>query len=171
MKLTKNFDLYELVRSNTARRLGLDNTPSVNVVQNLTNLCVAVLQPIRDYYRLPTDVTSGYRHPLLNAIINKQISEENYQKGNYTVPICRSEHCYGFAADFRVRSVSIYEVCLFIQKTLPFNQLIMEHYNKDNISVGWVHVSYKHNDTNKFQTLTATRNKAGKTIYLPGFIL
>ena len=50
MKLSKNFTLEELIRSDTAERLGIDNVPKdEKVIENLRNLCFEVLQPLRDY--------------------------------------------------------------------------------------------------------------------------
>ena len=50
MKLTENFSLLELTKSQTAERKGIDNTPSPTHQENLKSLCEMVLQPIRDHF-------------------------------------------------------------------------------------------------------------------------
>ena len=82
--LSKNFKLSELTRSATASRLGIDNTPSPQVLSRLKTLCETVLQPIRDKYKKPIIVSSGYR----NQIVNKAVGG-----------VSTSDHLYGCAAD------------------------------------------------------------------------
>ena len=89
MKLSKNFTLRELTKSETASRYGIDNKPNPEFTVNLQNLCETVLQPIRDEYKKPIVVSSGYRCPLLNKIV----------KG---VP--GSDHLVGAACDFHTVS-------------------------------------------------------------------
>ena len=61
MKLTNNFNLEELTVSQTALRNNIDNTPSLDHIENLRLLCENILQPLREDYNLPLVVTSGYR--------------------------------------------------------------------------------------------------------------
>ena len=89
MKLSKNFDLREMTKSPTALRYGIPNDPSPEFILNLQKLCTEVLQPIRDEYKKPIVVNSGYRSPLLNKIV----------KG---VP--GSDHLVGAAADIQTVS-------------------------------------------------------------------
>lgn len=88
MNLTKNFTLEEMLRSSTADKKGIDNTPSKEVKANLRELCEKVLQPIRDAWGAPLIVTSGYRCPELNKAVG----------GSST-----SQHKFGSAADIRTK--------------------------------------------------------------------
>ena len=63
MKLTENFSLLELTKSQTAERKGIDNTPSTEHQENLNSLCANVLQPIRDHFSKVVTISSGYRSP------------------------------------------------------------------------------------------------------------
>jgi hypothetical protein len=63
MKLTENFTLSEMVKSETALRNNLDNTPGAAEIANLKVLAEKVLQPIRDHYKKGIKVNSGFRHP------------------------------------------------------------------------------------------------------------
>lgn len=69
MNISKNFTLRELTKSETASRYGIDNKPNPEFTVNLQKLCETVLQPIRDEYKKPIVVSSGYRCPLLNKIV------------------------------------------------------------------------------------------------------
>ena len=82
--LTKNFKLEEFTRSSTASKLGIDNTPSPQVLAKLQTLCRTVLQPIRDKYQKPIIVTSGYRSQVVNRAVGGASN---------------SDHLYGCAAD------------------------------------------------------------------------
>ena len=59
MKLSKNFSLVEMTKSQTALRRGIDNTPHPSVVEHMERLCEAVLQPVRDHFDRPVTITSG----------------------------------------------------------------------------------------------------------------
>ena len=69
MNLSKN-QPYPLLKSNTAKRLGIDNTPDDEwVLGNLKAIAEHVFQPLRDALGCPIHVSSGYRSPELNAAI------------------------------------------------------------------------------------------------------
>ena len=152
MKLSANFSVGELTRSQTATRKGIDNSPNDEQLANLKALCENVLQPIRDYFGKPVRISSGLRVPELNAAIG----------GSTT-----SDHCKGMAADIEIPNVDNKELAEWIGANLEFRQLILEFYTGEPDS-GWVHVSYDYND-NKQQVLTATKQN-GKTVYLPGLV-
>ena len=91
MKLSKNFSLQEMTKSQTALRRGIDNTPSPPHVTHLELLCEKVLQPLRDHFDRPVTITSGYRSPELCVAIGSTI---------------KSQHAKGQAADFEIPGVS-----------------------------------------------------------------
>lgn len=132
MNLTKSFTLDEMTDSATAIRLGIDNTPSEEVIKNLLLLCQKVLQPLRDSLGEPIHVDSGYRSKKLNSKISGSSKT--------------SQHCLGQAADLVCRSgnAQIYE---FIKNNLIFDQLIWEFGTDDEPK--WVHVSYSEKKNRK----------------------
>lgn len=152
-QLTKNFSLAEMVKSETALRHGMDNTPGEAELANLLVLCANVLQPIRDHYQKGVKVNSGYRSPDVNAKVG----------GSRT-----SDHTRGMAADIEIPGVPNADLASYIRDNLQFTQLILEFYTPGVPDSGWVHVSYDEQNLKK-QSLTATR-KDGKTVYLPGLI-
>ena len=153
MKLTQNFSLSELTRSQTATRRGIENQPNDEQLANLVALCECVLQPIRDHFGKSVRVSSGLRVPELNAA-----------NGGSTT----SDHCRGMAVDIEVPPVDNLELARWIEGSgLAFRQLILEYYDGTPDS-GWIHVSYDPAD-NKRQVLTATK-RGGKTVYLNGLV-
>ena len=147
MKLSANFSLAELTKTNVRQ---FDNTPSMQVIDNLQVLVDSVLQPIRNKFGQVT-VTSGYRSPEVNKAIG----------GSAT-----SDHCFGFAADFEVAGVDNKELARWVADNLKFKQLILEFYTKGVPDSGWVHVSYdKNNLTQKVMTASKV---GGRTVYSPG---
>ena len=140
MKLTKNFSLEEMYRSDTARRCGIDNKPQTEeVVENLRALCTEVLQPLRDHLGKPVVVSSGYRCKDLNKKVG---GVEN------------SQHLKGEAADIKVRDrEELIDVMRYIMDETDFDQLIREKSG----STEWVHVSHKRNGNNRRMVLRLAR--------------
>ena len=69
MKESKYFKLEELLQSDTALAASIENLPSWSDIDNLRELAVSVLDPIRQAWGQPLKVTSGYRSPQLNAAV------------------------------------------------------------------------------------------------------
>ena len=149
MKLTDNFSLSELIKSQTAERCDIDNNPDKEHIESLQKLCDNILQPIRDYFKKPVVISSGYRSPELSQKIGSS---------------SRSQHCKGEAADLEIPSVSNKELADFINDNLDFDQVILEFHNPDEINSGWVHVSYV-SDRNRSEYLLAEKDENGKVRY------
>jgi zinc D-Ala-D-Ala carboxypeptidase len=153
MKLTENFSLHEMIKSETAVRRSLDNTPTDAVIANLRTLCEKILQPVRVAYGKGVKVNSGYRSPDVNAAVG----------GSRT-----SDHTKGQAADIEIPGVANYDLAKHIVDNYKFTQVILEFYTPGIPDSGWVHVSYDPANL-KCQVLTAMREN-GKTVYKPGLI-
>ena len=151
MKLTENFSLNELTKSQTAERKGIDNTPSTEHQENLKSLCEMILQPIRDHFGQVVSVSSGYRSPELCVAI-----------GSST----QSQHAKGEASDFEIFGVSNKELADYIDQNLDYDQLILEYWKgEEEPNSGWVHCSYT-NGSNRKQYLRAYKEN-GSTKYEP----
>jgi zinc D-Ala-D-Ala carboxypeptidase len=153
MNLTANFTLAEMVKSDTALRHDMDNTPGEAEIENLKRLCEQVLQPVREHFNTGVKVNSGFRHPEVNAKVG----------GSKT-----SDHCKGQAADIEIPGIPNADLAVWIMDNLEYTQLILEFYTPGVPDSGWVHVSYDPANLKK-QNLTATK-KDGKTVYLPGLV-
>lgn len=130
MQISKNFNVEEFERSETAIKKGIDNRIPDDALLNIVALVENVLQPLRDVIG-PIHINSGYRCPELNKAIGG-------------VPT--SQHQKGEAADIRSDKFSAREICdAVINSDIPFDQLIFERKG----STEWVHVSYKRLGQNK----------------------
>lgn len=148
MMLSKNFSLAEMTRSTTATKKRIENVPNDAQIESMRELCVKVLQPLRDSLG-PVNISSGFRSQKLNVAIG----------GSTT-----SQHCAlrGAAADIDMDSRNA-EVFNYIKDNIIYDQLIWEFGDDNNPS--WVHVSY-HYGHNRKQILKAIKHN-GKTKYLP----
>ena len=150
MKLTANFSLSELTKSQTAERKGIDNTPSPEHQENLKLLCTSILQPIRDHFSRVVSVSSGYRSPALCEAIGSKTT---------------SQHARGEAADFEIFGLSNKTLADYIDSELHYDQLILEYWKESDPNSGWVHCSFSAGNNRK-QYLRAYKEN-GKTKYEP----
>ena len=116
-----HFPIRELTRSETAARLGIDNTPPADAVENMRRLIRDVLDPAREMLGMPVIVNSGYRCPELNRAVGG-------------VP--RSYHLAGRAADLNTGTADGNRRLFEILKMLPHVELIWERGGT------WIHVAY-----------------------------
>ena len=150
MKLTENFSLLELTKSQTAERKGIDNTPSAEHQDNLKSLCTSILQPIRDHFSRVVTISSGYRSEALCVAIGSKTT---------------SQHAKGQAADFEIFGVSNKELADYINEELEYDQLILEYWKESDPNSGWVHCSFN-TEGNRKQYLRAYKEN-GRTKYGP----
>ena len=151
MQLSKNFTMAEFIKSDTATKLGIDNTPQGEHLEAAKALFENVVQKVRDHFG-PTVLNSGYRCPELNEAVRG---------------VATSQHCLGEAADIEVPGVANGDLAQWIVDNLDFDQVILEFYTPGEPSSGWVHVSYKADGSNRNKALTASRID-GKTVYTNG---
>ena len=117
--LSPNFTLEELVYSHDAEANGIDNSPTPEIIANLTRLCVVALEPARAIWGVPVHIDSGYRCTALNTL----------EHG-----VWDSEHLFGCAADCVPQGLTLlYAFRLIRQSTIPYDQLIIEN----NL---WIHI-------------------------------
>ena len=149
MKLSQNFSLRELTKSQTAERKGISNEPSEEHIENLKLLCTKILQPIRDEWGV-VSISSGYRSQALCEAIGSKIT---------------SQHARGQAGDFECYGVDNNKLFNWTIENVPFDQAILEFYTGDPDS-GWLHMSYNE-DNNRGQQLRAYRDENNRVVYQP----
>jgi len=150
MKLTQNFTLKELTKSDTAIRKGISNEPNTDEIEKLKLLCETILQPVRDKFG-PVTVTSGYRSPELCQAIGSSVN---------------SQHTKAEAVDFEVEGVDNADVAYWIKDNIPnWDQMILEFYTPGQPNSGWIHCSITSKLERK-QFLSAYKED-GKTKYKP----
>lgn len=154
MQLSKHLSLNEVTTSGTAKRLGIDNTPTTEHLANLKLVAEKIFEPIREHFGKPIKVSSGYRSKALN---------EATPGASKT-----SQHSTGEALDLdqdgMTTGVTNKMVFEYIKNNLNFDQLIWEFGTDANPD--WVHVSYESTGKQRKQILKAVRVN-GSTKYLP----
>jgi zinc D-Ala-D-Ala carboxypeptidase len=120
MYTPKHFKLNEFTRSATADRLNIDNTPTFEVVANLTRLCMLVLDIAREQYGKPIIITSGYRCQRLNKSVGG---------------VSNSQHLQGLACDIVVNDMD--KLFNILKHNPHIDQLLYESNGKSK----WLHVS------------------------------
>lgn len=147
--ISKHISEKEATKSVTALRLGIDNTPDGDTLNNMKLLAEKIFEPLREFVGGPIKINSFYRSTALNEAIGGS---------------ARSQHCQGRAIDID----DIYghktnkEMFEWIKENLDFDQMIWE-FGSDNPD--WVHVSYVSEDKNRNRVLKAVRDN-GKTKYI-----
>ena len=143
-RISDHLSLAEITKSQTATRLGIDNTPTVTHMIALRAIAENVFEPIRKHFGVAIGVSSGHRSKSLNDAIGGS---------------SRSQHCHGQALDI---DADIYgritngELFRYIRHGLDFDQLIWE-FGDDN-DPAWVHVSFVNDGTNRGEILKAYRD-------------
>ena len=148
--ISKHISYKEGTYSNTATRLGIDNTPNDDQLTNMELVAEKIFEPLRSYVGGPIKINSFFRCPKLNTAIG----------GSH-----KSQHCKGQAMDIddvfgRCTNAEMYH---FIKDNLDFDQMIWEFGDDDNPD--WVHVSYVSEEDNRNRCLKAY-HEDGKTKYM-----
>lgn len=116
-----NFSISELCKSEKAKQHGIKNIPNITQADNMLNLIIYCLQPIRDMLQKPMIISSGYRCPELNKLVGG---------------VSNSQHLEGKAVDFTVPGESVQGIIFKIQTSnIEYDQLIDEYGR-------WVHISF-----------------------------
>ena len=126
MNLSRNFTLQELIKSDSAIRLDINNNPNSCQIEKLKALCENILQPVRDHFGR-VKVTSGFRSSELCVAIGSSVN---------------SQHAKAEAADFEVMGTDNAELFDWIKANLEPDQLILEFYTPGEPNSGWIHCSW-----------------------------
>ena len=145
--MDRQVSLKELLFSETATRLGIDNTPTDQVLINLQTLIYEVIEPIINQFG-DIKITSGYRSPELCKAIGSSTT---------------SQHTLGQAVDCEVIGVPNKELADWVVKNLTYDQVILEFWKPEEINSGWVHISYNKSNNRKMYLRAYRAN--GRTVY------
>ena len=147
--ISKHISYKEGTHSVTAIRIGVNNTPNDEQLNNMELVAEKVFEPLREWVGGPIKINSFFRCPDLNKAIGGS---------------SKSQHCHGQAMDIddnygRATNAEMYH---WIKENLDFDQMIWEFGDDDNPN--WVHVSYVSPEENRNRCLRAKKYK-GKTVY------
>ena len=118
------FTLQEFIKSSTAARLKIDNTPTNEILRNLQYGVSMVLDPLRRSHQKPIIITSGFRCEKLNKAVGG---------------VANSWHTKGNAADIHIKDENEAREIFNILKTLPtVDTALFEHSRTSQ----WIHVQW-----------------------------
>lgn len=121
--ISEHITLEEATTSPTALRLGIDNKPNNEQLNNMSKVAEFCFEPLRKWYGKPIKVNSFFRCDALNKAVGGALG---------------SQHSTGEAIDMSAGSKEenkkLFEWC---KTNLHFDQLINEY------DYSWVHISYK----------------------------
>ena len=137
-KISDHISFKEATHSETAKRLGIKNTPSEDHIKNMQLVSEKIFEPLREWADHPIRINSMYRSEELNSRIGGAIS---------------SAHKEGLAIDLTsIGSKTNLELFYYIKDNLDFDQLIWEFGDEPR----WLHVSYK-KEGNRKQVLVTKK--------------
>ena len=149
MKISDHITYAEAIHSNTAKRKGIDNTPSEAQVEAMRLLAEKIFEPLRKWVGGPIKVNSFFRSETLNEAIGG---------------VSSSQHCKGQAIDIddvygRKTNADMYH---WIQMNLDYDQMIWEF--GTDVQPNWIHISYVSKEENRNKCLKAYKEH-GRTKY------
>lgn len=151
IEISKYVSYDEVVRSNTAIKKGIDNTPNAEQLCRIITLCKKVFDPLRTWVGGRVKVNSVFRSKKLNSIIGGSKNSQHMANKGAAIDI---DDIYGHKTNL--------EMFHYIKDNLEFDQLIYEFGDYNNPA--WLHISYNEGN-NRNRVLIATKiNK--KTTYL-----
>jgi hypothetical protein len=145
--MDRQVSLKELLFSETATRLGIDNTPNDQILINLQTLIYEIIEPIINQFG-DIKITSGYRSSELCKAIGSSAT---------------SQHCLGMALDCEVLGVPNKQLADWVVNNLEYDQVILEFWEKDKANSGWVHISYNKSNNRKMYLRAYKANN--RTVY------
>ena len=149
-KISKHVSYKEGVRSRTADRRGLDNTPNESQLKCMKEIAEGLFEPLREWVGGPIKINSFFR----GEPVNTAIGGSKY-----------SQHMKGQAIDIddTFGHKTNAEMYHYIKDNLDFDQLIWEF--GDDKNPNWVHISYVTHRENR-KKLTIAKRINGKVRYI-----
>jgi hypothetical protein len=141
LKLSKHFSFSEAIKSQTAERNYIDNTPPDEYLSKIIAVAENILEPVRLHFGVPFSPSSWYRSKELCLKIGSKTT---------------SQHALAEAVDFEVPGVDNLTLAKWCEYNLEFDKLILEFYTDEDPASGWVHASYRESN-NRHEVYTISR--------------
>ena len=146
MKISKYLTLEEATKSPTAKRLGIDNEPNAEQLENMKFVATEIFDQVREFVGGPLAATSFFRSKKLNDAVPGSSKTSQHMSGEAIDIDC---DVFGFGTNL--------DIFDFIRTSLIFDQAINEYPDKFG-QPSWVHVS-KSKTGNRGQVLVKLKDK------------
>ena len=145
MRISRHFTLSEALRSNTAKRKGISNKPSLNQFSNIV-FCAANMDRVRELLGRPIRPSSWLRVEELNRAVGGSK---------------KSKHLEGCAVDFGSEWGDLNRVFnQILASDIPYTKIILEYPEEES---SWIHIEFEKSSGKR--ALVASRSGSGKTVY------
>lgn len=144
--ISKYISLDEATKSPTAKRLGIENKPTKDHLENMRRVAINVFDKVREHFSVPIGVSSFYRSQELNDAVPGSSKTSQHRTGE---AIDIDADIYG--------NVTNLDIFNYIKDNLVFDQLIGEYPDASG-KWSWVHVSLKKSGNRK-QVLVKLKDK------------
>lgn len=151
-RVSEHISFNEAIRSQTAIKHNIDNTPNYEQFENMRLIAVLVFEIIRKHFNTAIYISSFFRSEKLNEKIGGSLSSQHLAINGAAIDI--DADIFG-----NVTNKQIFD---YINENLEFDQLIWEFGN--NKQPNWVHVSYRKDDNRK-EVIKSYYDKTGKVKY------
>ena len=156
LKLSTNFSLYELIRSN--KYPDYVQYPSDDIISKLRMHCQDVLQPLRDQFGRIT-VSSGYRNPSLNTKVGG-VSDSIHK-------IYHNSIYQGTATDIQPAEADLVKIMSWIEDNLPEARCVIIYRNCEALGINnpFLHIDRRVENPSGNPTIFMEKIKRGSYVY------
>lgn len=137
MLLSEHFHLSEMLASETAEERHIPNTPRKDHIMAMQNLAVRCLEPTRQHFGLPIQITSGFRSPDLNKAVKGATNSQHLEGEAADITIPRRYWPFCYTSQEQIARL----LYTWMKDNIDLDQLILEHSGP----IWWVHVSCRIN--------------------------
>lgn len=151
-RISKHISYQEAIKSNTASKLGIANSPNKEQLANMILLAENVFEPIREHFKVPIYISSFFRSEKLNNALKGAKNSQH---------LCNNGAAIDVDADI-FGSITNKDIFDYVFNNLTFDQLIWEFGTETNPD--WVHISYNA-DNNRGEVWVAYKDQNNRTKY------
>lgn len=177
IQLSPHFKLSEFTKSATADQLHIKNTldpanpADAEIIANLRNLCVKLLEPLRQHFGIPIIIESGYRCPSLNRAVGGAANSQHMkgEAADLRIPTMKTPNPSTSSGQVPIQDMPTARKWIEWLLDQRFDQLILEHTSLRPCSgqassaqvpdLYWIHISLKRNDSKNRQTYIPNLSK------------
>ena len=147
MLLSEHFTLGEMLSSRKAEEKNIPNTPLEKHITAMKNLAVRCLEPTRQHFALPIQITSGFRSVPLNIEVKGASNSQHMAGEAADITIPREHWPFCYTTQEQIARL----LFTWMKDNIDLDQLILEHSGLK----WWVHVScrvnFRHNRHKKLK--------------------
>ncbi len=163
-RISEHITLAEAVRSDNAKRLGIDNSATLLEIERMRLVAESCFEPLRNRHGKPIFISSFFR--------SKKLNDATPESSNFSQHMCGAysgieESAMDIDCDVFDNGLTNAQAFMWLRDNVEFDQLIWEF--GDSFNPDWVHVSYRKGGNRKqvLQSFRHVNNGRSKVIIVP----